>query len=550
MNAHKILAITIALTKSQLRASRTSKIGLGFFRRTYSLLVIDLVAFSCCGALGYLAASFIPLLPGQYYDQALVALKEGLVFVPALVPSIVFIAGILFELNVSSKFSASDTVNWLPVTQAEYVAASALSVAYDYSASVAVILGLTMIPAADFGLGWAWDAMVMVSMVMLFAGGVLVEIVRATINRVSSAVMGRVRRGALFLRLLLTVGVILIFEFIFNFNFLLGIIGTFSRTLSITAFIPLFWGSLVVEGVVTGQALIVVAFSALTVGFAGFLVWAAVRVRSKYWSPIPMAVRVTSAEYAPRASSLLRLGLNSTEAAVIRKDLKGATRRRELLSFFAIPLVITAVFIFEIFLGGGAGGARGAGGFVSDYPIWFIGGFFGLMISSISFGQESKAVMVLYSLPISPGELLRAKAFLALSVAVAATLATAIFFSVAGGATLVDALENIVIGLSIAVEEVCIGLAFGASHPDFQERPRPRFVDPFWLIVMLLVGIAVLFATALPIIVRDVIGSIPGASFPVGYFFPVAVVFAAAVSAVAYRSAKRSVETLMSEYRI
>ncbi len=548
MNAHKILAITIALAKSQLRASRTSKLGLGFFRRPYSLLVIDAVAFSVCSALGYLAAFAVSLFP-SYQDQALQALKEGLVFIPALVPSLVLIAGILFELNVSSKFSASDTVNWLPVTQAEYVTASALSVAYDYSVSVAVVLGATVVPAIDFGLWWTWAGMALVSLAMLFAGGVLVEIVRATINRVSSAVMGRARRGALVLRLMLTVGIILVFEFIFNFSFLLGIIGTFRSSLSITAFVPLFWGSLVVEGILTGQPLFVIGFSALTVGFVGFLVWAAVKVRSKYWSPTPTTVRVTTSEYVPRASGLLKLGLTNTEAAVVRKDLKGATRRMELLSFFAIPLVIAAVFVFEIFLGG-AGNTSGAAGFASDYPIWFIGGFFGLMISSISFGQESKAVMVLYSLPISPRELLRAKAFLALSIAVVATLATAIFFSVLGGATLVDALENVVIGVSIAVEEVCIGLAFGASHPDFQERPRPRFVDPIWLIVMMLVGVAVLFATALPIIVRDVIGAIPGANFPVNYFFPVAVVFAAAVSALAYRSATKSVETLMSEYRI
>jgi predicted permease len=548
MNARKILAITIALTKSQLRASRTSKLGLGFLRRPYSLLVIDAVAFSVCGTLGYLVAFAVSLFP-SYYDQVLRALKEGLVFIPALVPSMVLIAGILFELNVSSKFSASDTVNWLPVTQAEYVTASALSVAYDYSATLAIVLGITVVPATDYGLAWAWAGMAVVSLVMLFAGGALVEIVRATINRVSSAVMGRARRGALVLRLLLTVGIILVFEFVFNFSFLLGIIGTFSSTLSITAFVPLFWGSLVVEGIVSGQPLFVVVFSSLTVGFVGFLVWAAVKVRSKYWSPTPTMVRITTSEYAPRASGLLRFGLTSTEAAVVRKDVKGATRRRELLSFFAIPLVITAVFVFEIFLGG-AGNTSGATGFVTDYPIWFIGGFFGLMISSISFGQESKAVMVLYSLPISPRELLRAKAFLALSISVAATLATAIFFSALGGATFVDALENIVIGVSIAVEEVCIGLAFGASHPDFQERPRPRFVDPFWLIVMLLVGVVALFATALPIIVRDVVGAIPGVSFPVNYFFPVAVVFAAAVSALAYRSATRSVETLMSEYRI
>jgi predicted permease len=548
MNTRKIFAITVALTKSQLRASRTSKIGLGFFRRPYSLLVIDAVAFFACSAVGYLAAVAISLFP-SVHDQALQALKEGLVFIPALVPSMVLIAGILFELNVSSKFSASDTVNWLPVTQAEYVAASALSVAYDYSVGVAIALGATVIPSIDFGLGWTWAGMAIVSLVMLFAGGALVEIVRATINRVSSVVMGKARRGALVLRLVLTVGIILVFEFIFNFSFLLGIIATFRSTLSVTAFVPLFWGSLVVEGILTGQLLYVVLFSFLTVGFVGFLVWAAVKVRSKYWSPTPTTVRITTSEYVPRASGLLKFGLTSTEAAVVRKDLKGATRRRELLSFFAIPLVIAAVFVFEIYVGGTTS-ASGASGFVTDYPIWFIGGFFGLMISSISFGQESKAVMVLYSLPISPRELLRAKAFLALSISVAATLATAIIFSLLGGATFVDAFENVVIGVSIAVEEVCIGLAFGASHPDFQERPRPRFVDPIWLIVMMLVGVGVLFATALPIIVRDVIGAIPGAAFPVDYFFPVAVVFAAAVSALFYRSATKSVETLMSEYRI
>ena len=548
MNAHKVFAITIALTKSQLRASRTSKLGLGFFRRPYSLLVIDFVVFFGCSAVGYLAAMAVSIFP-SYYDQVLQALKEGLVFIPALVPSMVFVAGILFELNVSSKFSASDTVNWLPVTQAEYVTASALSVSYDYSASVAVVLGLTVIPAVDFGLGWTWVGMAIVSVVMLFAGGALVEIVRATINRVSSAVMGRARRGALVLRLLLTVGIILVFEFIFNFSFLLGIIGTFSSTLSYTAFIPLFWGSLVVEGIVSGQPLIVVAFSALTIGFVAFLVWVAVKVRSKYWSPTPTTVRITTSEYVPRASGLMKLGLTSAEAAVVRKDIKGATRRRELLSFFAIPLVIAAVFVFEIFLGG-VSSTSGGTGFVTDYAIWFIGGFFGLMISSISFGQESKSVMVLYSLPISPRDLLRAKAFLALSVAVAATLATAIFFSVLGGATFVDTIENLVIGVSIAVEEVCIGLAFGASHPDFQERPRPRFVDPYWLIVMFLVGGGALFATALPIIIRDAISSIPGASFATDYYIPVAVVFAAAISALAYSSATKSVKTLMSEYRI
>ncbi len=59
------------------------------------------------------------------------------------------------------------------------------------------------------------------------------------------------------------------------------------------------------------------------------------------------------------------------------------------------------------------------------FPTLFAATFFALMISSISFGQESKSVMVLYSLPISAGQILRAKAFLALGFSLAATVATA-----------------------------------------------------------------------------------------------------------------------------
>ena len=124
--------------------------------------------------------------------------------------------------------------------------------------------------------------------------------------------------------------------------------------------------------------------------------------------------------------------------------------------------------------------------FFADVPVLFVGGLFGVMISSISFGQESKAVMVLYSLPISPREILKAKAFFALSFALVATVATGVYFAAISGAGISHLLENLLIGGAIAVEEVCVGLAFGASFPDFQERPRPRFVDPFWQLVMII----------------------------------------------------------------
>ena len=557
MNPRKIFAITIALSKSQLRASRGGRTALSFLRKPSILLILDIAAFAICAVIGYAGVTLLKEFTGpaasagsmRAYSDVENAVREALIFIPVFVPGMVLIAGLLFELNVSSKFSASDTVNWLPITQAEYVVASALSVAYNYSISVAIALGITIAPSVYFGYGWAWAGVALVSILTLFTGGALVEILRAATNRVSSVVMKRARRGALFFRLALMVVIILIFETVFNPTILISVVNTLSGSLSVFVFIPLFWGALAIEGIVNGEPLRVLVFSAGTIGFTGALVWTATKVRSRYWSPAAFSVSITSSAYAPRSSSLLRMGLSQGEAAIVRKDIKGITRRRELLSFMAIPIVFVALFLVES-ITSTSGGIAGEGGFFADFPTLFAASFFALLISSISFGQESKSVMVLYSLPIGPGEILRAKAFLALGFSLAATFATLAIFSVIGGSSPLVLVENITIAASITVEEVCVGLAFGARFPDFQERPRPRFIDPVWLLVMTAAGLAVALVTALPIIFRDILTAVPGAFAIPWYLFPAAWVFAGVVSVLAYRFAKGSSERLMAEYRI
>ena len=245
-----------------------------------------------CVVLGY-GVLFLQTLnaPGsspesvQLYTSAVTALKEALIFVPVFVPGMVLIAGLLFELNTSSKFSASDTVNWLPITQAEYVMASSLSVAYNYSIPVAIVIGLTLFPCSGLGLGWLWVGVALMSVFTLFTGGILVEILRATINRVSSLVMRRARRGALLFRLVLMAVIVLAFEAVFNPTLLIVVLSGLSGTFSVFIFVPLFWGSVAVESITAGEPLRVLLFSVGTVAFTGALVWVATKVRSRYWAP-------------------------------------------------------------------------------------------------------------------------------------------------------------------------------------------------------------------------------------------------------------------------
>jgi hypothetical protein len=557
MNFRKILAITIALSKSQLRASRTNSAAASFFRRPSIILILDAVAFAVSAGLGYVALVLIGTLaaPGatsgsiQLHTLAVNALREVMVFIPVFVPGMVLVAGLLFELNVSSKFSASDTVNWLPITQAEYVMASSLSIAYNYSTPVAIVIGATLFPSFGLGLGWLWAGMTIASVFTLFTGGALVEILRATMNRVSSMVMKRARRGAIFFRLVLMAIVILIFETVFNPNLLIIVVNGLSGTFSVFALVPIFWGAVAVQAITTDQPLRVLVFSAGTVGFTACLVWIATKVRSRYWSPVAFSVSVTSAEYAPRSSSLLRVGLTTAEAAIVRKDLKGITRRRELNQMLIIPVIFTAIFLFEEFTSSQNGAGSAGQVFFTGLPVFFVASFFSLLISSSSFGQESRSVMVLYSLPVTPGEILRAKAFMALLFSLTATLAILAVFSVIDRSSLAALGENLVVFVSVAVEEVFIGLAFGARFPDFQEKPRPRFMDPIWLLVMTAVGMIAAVATALPALYGDLASTVSGATTPL-YLYPAAVLVAAVVSVVSYRFARTSVKSLMAEYGV
>ncbi|MGA2666461.1 MAG: hypothetical protein ABSF83_16105 [Nitrososphaerales archaeon] len=520
MDARKIFAITIALSKSQLRASRSGASGWGFLRRPSIILILDAIAFAVALGIGYVADTFIQALDTvsssganiQLYSQIVNGFKELMVFIPVLVPGMVLIAGVLFELNVSAKFSGSDTVNWLPITQTEYVIASALSVAYNYSLTVAIVLGLTLAPAIGMGLGWLWVGMTLTSVFTLFTGGSLVEILRATMNRVGSIVAKRARRGAFVFRLALMALVVLAFETVFNPALLIVVVNGLSGTFSAFVFVPIFWGAVAVQAIATGQTLRVVLFSAGTVAFTAALVWVATKVRSRYWSPVAFAVTITSSEYAPRTSSLRRLGMTGTEAAIVKKDLKGITRRRELSSILIIPIIFTAIFLFEGFANSQIGGG----------------------------GASS---------PISASQILRAKAFVALVLSLGATFAVLAIFSVISRAAPLMVAENALIAGSIAVEEVAIGLAFGARFPDFQEKPRPRFVDPIWLLVMTVVGFAVALATSIPVLYSYVAGTVPGLSTPV-YLYPAAVIFAGVITFVFYRFAGTSVRALMAEYAV
>ncbi|MDA4118299.1 MAG: hypothetical protein OK455_08145 [Thaumarchaeota archaeon] len=550
----RALTIAYVLTKSQLRAGRSGRGGESFFRNPAVLGAIDAAGFGLAAAAGLFVASVFPSIPEPLHSQVVTAFVEALVFVPALIPSVVLVAGVLFELSASSKFASSDAINWLPVTQAEYVTGSTLSISYTYSVVPSVIMGATLGPAVSLGYGLVWVEMLLLSCASLFYGGAIVEILRAAINRVSTAVMKRARRSALVLRLAITIALVLVLQVIFNFVLLIDLINKFASTLSLVGFVPVFWASLAIRASLAGDVGLAAAYSAATALFAGSMLWAATLVRAKYWAPNPTQVVVTQGDYRPgRRSSFNLLSLfrlDTAESTLVRKDLKGLFRRRELLQYFSIPFVLAFVFLLQVSFNPGVNAsASQAPSFINQLPVWFVGGLFGLMISSIGFGQEGRTAALLYALPLTSRQVLRAKIFTALALAMSATACIFVLVVAITRPPLVEALEEIVIALLITTEEVFIGTAFGARYPDFQERPRPRFVDPLGIIAMMIVGMIVLVLTALPSILGSALVSIPGIQPQLQSLFFVSIVFATAVIGLSYRWAARETRRLFVEFR-
>ena len=546
----RVYSIALVLAKSQLRMGRSGRGGEGVFRNPAIIAVIDAICFGVGAAIGFPIAGALLSLSPPLRASAVTAIVEILVFIPALIPSVVLVAGVLFELSVSSKFASSDSINWLPVTQAEYVAASTLSVAYAYSVVPSVVMGLTLGPAVRLGYTATWVEMLLLSCVSLLYGGAIVEIMRAAVNRVSLAVMSRARRGALVLRLAATVGVILVVEVTFNFVFLIDLVGKFESALSVVAVVPVLWASIAVRASESGDLAQNALFTTGTLLFALAMLWAAIKVRSRYWAPTPSQLVVTSKGYAPGAGvpfGLSLFGLSRMEATLVRKDLKGLTRRRELLSYFAIPFVMSIIFLFQIFFNPSASAEPST--LLDQLPVWFVGGLFGLIISSISFGQEGRSAPLLYSLPLSAKEVFRAKLFTSLLLAVTATLCIFVVVTAISRPAPLEIAANLVVGLAITVQEVCIGTAFGARYPDFQERPRPRFVDPVGIIIMVIVGITVMFVTALPPILSQALSSVPGVEPQVQPLFLASIAFAVAVTGLSYGWARRETQKLFVEFK-
>ncbi len=457
MKFRTVLALSSVLFKSHLRSSRGGNVT--FSSNPRVMVLLDVTLFSVPLALVWYVTG---LIPADLVSSLRPLVVQGLLSVPLLMTAAVVVAGLMFELGQGSAVSSSEAVNWLPVTPVEYVAASSISTSSVYSAILAVAAGGTLPLAWDAGVLGVWPLAVVLSVLGLFLGAFIVEILRAATNRVSSSVYRRGGRIGLAARLVALILLMVLFALIFQPTVLYWVLGWIQSGVEAAWVAPIVWPSLALISMAASDFSGAAIFSVLSLLFALFVYALAAFLRRMYWSPIPVSITVgVSSGYVPESTGALAFGFNPLEHALAMKEFRALFRKKDLSRYLAVPITISIAFLLPILLSGDA----------SSAPVLLLAAMIPfivpLMFSSISIGQEGTSMTTLLSIPLTPTELMKGKlapAWLISGIATAGVIVLAQLISPVG---LIDVMVVAVAASILIFANAFIGLGVGTRWPDY-----------------------------------------------------------------------------------
>ena len=498
MRIKTVYKLAVVLTRSQIRGTQRSKTLARIFGEPRIILAADVALLVGLGLAGYLLLS-----KGPPFFLELISNIEAsaLAGVPVGIASAVILFGVLYEISQPIQSLNTDIVNWLPISPTEYVAASTLSECYIYSFMLSLFLGLLLGPALILGMAPSWIAAALMATVALAIGSCVVEVLDTITNRISSSFYKKSGRSGIFFRLALTIIMLVFVQLLFSGQIIGYLLQSVVQTVRIAWFVPVVWPSVAVLGVSQGNIFTFLEFAGLSALFTLALFAAATKLRAKFWVPIPVSIKLSPQTYHARGIGFRIPLIGVPESAILRKDLRSLTRRREMARFLAIPFVLAISMGISFFPMGGQS-MTDAPGLLVIIPLYLlpIAIFVGLL-SMTSLGQEGYAVWNLYAAPVKPSRLLRAKMLFAILLG--------LLFGVGMLAVLSLLLRPLAtyfwfvlaMGVAVVFEESAIGMCFAARFPDFREMIRSRYVGVWGSLVGMVLAIVSAMLTAAPIII-------------------------------------------------
>jgi hypothetical protein len=486
--------------------------------------------------------------------------NQGLLDLFLSLPTLVMIYSLVFtmmqQIQRSGVRFSVQAPYWLPITWEEHTLASAVANLLGFPLASVVFIGSAIIVVSAFVGQIAYAVLTIFALLAsAFIASAITEILRTLQVRFIGAVYKSSGRAAVWVRF---VGSLLFFILFYIFYFLLTsgagavtFVQTVASAQSAVWFIPFVWLGMTLYSFVNGLLLQTVIFLVFSLLFILGLFYVAVLLNRRFGLYEPPAITVSRGVYAPRTGFLGKLGFSTVEAALIRKDLKAFTRRRELMYIFVLPVVFILIPLMQ------SVGAMGNPVPSEAVPFLFAVVFIVPSVAMVIFmgnlmiGEEGVAIWRIYSAPISAKSLVKSKYFFIVFLSVLVTAVTGVVGVLAFRPTVRTGLVALVESLLMILALGALSLASGIKGADFTELPRPRMIRTMWAIINLIVCALAALAILAPIVAYASTRILPFLFVkPLIDLYPavgISAVIAVIIAFFAYRLALKNARELLSK---
>jgi len=536
---------------SRLRSTRRSIVSRSITSRPILIGFIGIVLFVAALFFGYLTTVFLSSggapLNGPVAHQLVVTIFGG---IPLFLVGFYFTMGLLWEVNASTEAESTDAINWLPITPGEYVAASALSTGYTYSPLLMVAFGYALPIGILTGNLAGFLVLVPIALLSTSVGSVSVEILRSALASASTAFNKLGGRITVIMRILGIILILLVTQLLFSGVFLIQIISSLVGSAAAASFVPVFWPTLAITKLLQSDFLGSAGFLGLSIALFLSLSYVALSLRAKYWAVTPGAIHFAGAGSVSGPSWLGYLGLSSPSIAMLKREIRSATRRKEVVRLMAIPIIMPIMISFPAIFSPAPSSTSGPAQIDPIFlviPFLFGIGLGSLFLGMTSIGQEGRRLWNISALPVSASMLVKSKLLftslvssigLGLGAVVSALLLHASIFVILGFLGL---------GLVVILAEAGLGIAIGSRFPDFSDGPRPRFVTVLGSIIGAVLGIVEMAIMALPIILSFILRTFLSILMPLQFVLALSGVVAGLLAWIAYSMSIKPVDSILSE---
>jgi hypothetical protein len=439
-------------------------------------LSIGLVAGFLIG-LGYNMAIASEVVTVQEFKQATLGLFFSL---PTLVLVYSLVFTMLQQIQRSGVKLSSQVPYWLPVTWEEHTLASVLASLLGFPlASVFFIASTILVFSFFIGLMLPAIASTLAVFAAAFMASTTTEVLRILQMRFIGAIYKSTGRAAVWVRfvgsLLFFVIFYVVYFYIVSGSGALTFIQTIASVQESAWFIPFVWLGLTLYSLISGLFLQGAILLVLSIAFIGALFLLATLLNRRFGLYEPPAITVTRGIYAPKTGFLGRLGFSLQEAAIIRKDLRAFTRRRELMTVFIVPIVIILVPIMQT-IGQSQAMPTPITFFFAAMTFLFPSSILAMSLGTFMLGEEGKAVWRIYSSPISEKNLVRSKYFFIVMFALIILAITGTFGAFMYHLSLKATVIAFIEGAFLVFVLGATSLSNGIKGADFTETPRPRMI--------------------------------------------------------------------------